>query len=62
MVKAAKVDWPMDDGSCAAVPMTPRFARSALDILELVPYGDAPLRICEFPFGTMREDKPKEVK
>lgn len=62
MVKAAKVDWPMDDGSCAAVPMTPRFARSALDILELVPYGDAPLRICEFPFGTVREDKPKEVK
>ncbi len=62
MVKAAKVEWPMDEGSCAPVPMAPRFSRSALDILELVPYGDAPLRICEFPIGSVREDKPKETK
>ena len=57
MVKAAKIDWPMEMGSCAAVPMAPRFSRNALDILELVPYGSAPLRICEFPYGSLREEK-----
>lgn len=62
MVKAAKVDWPMDGASCAAVPMTPRFNKEMLDIVELVPYGEAPLRICEFPLGTVKEDKQKEMK
>ena len=62
MVKAARIEWPMDGANCAAVPMAPRFDKSALDVLELVPYGDAPLRICEFPIGAVREDKQKEVK
>ena len=62
MVKAAKIDWPMDGANCAAVPMAPRFSKSALDILELVPYGEAPLRICCFPLGAVKEDKQKEIK
>ncbi len=61
MVKAAKIDWPMDGASCAPVPMAPRFAKSTLDILELVPYGESPLRICEFPLGTVKEDKPSQI-
>lgn len=61
MVKAAKIDWPMDGANCAAVPMAPRFAKTALDILELVPYGEAPLRICCFPLGAVKEDKQKEI-
>lgn len=62
MVKAAKIDWPMDGANCAAVPMAPRFAKTALDILELVPYGEAPLRITCFPLGAVKEDKQKEIK
>jgi hypothetical protein len=62
MVKAAKIDWPMDGANCAAVPMAPRFAREVLDIAELVPYGEAPLRICEFPIGSVKEEKQKEIK
>ena len=62
MVKAAKIDWSMDGENCAAVPMAPRFGKSALDVLELVPYADAPLRICEFPLGAVKEDKQKEVR
>ena len=61
MVKAAKIDWPMDGANCAAVPMAPRFAKTALDILELVPYGEAPLRITCFPLGAVKEDKQKEI-
>ena len=34
----------------------------ALDILELIPYGDAALRICCFPIGAIKEDKQKEMK
>jgi len=62
MVKAAKIDWPMDGANCAAVPMAPRFNKNMLDILELVPYGEAPLRICEFPLGAVKEEKQKEIK
>ena len=62
MVKAAKIDWPMDGASCAPVPMAPRFHKNALDIIELVPYGEAPLRICCFPLGSVKEEKQKEVK
>ena len=60
MVKCAKIDWAMDGGSCAPVPMVPKLNKSALDIAELVPYGDAPLRICEFPIGVIKEEKQKE--
>ncbi len=56
MVKSAKIDWPMDGANCAPVPMVPMLSRSALDILELVPYGEAPLRIAEFPIGVLRDD------
>lgn len=62
MVKAAKIEWGEDGGSAAPVPMAPRFEKEALDILELVPYGEAPLRICEFPLGTVRVEKQKEIK
>ncbi len=62
MVKCAKIDWEMDGGSCAAVPMVPKFGKETLDIVELVPYGDAPLRICEFPIGVVKEEKPREVR
>ena len=37
------------------------FALSA-QFEELVPYGDSPLRICEFPIGVVKEEKQKEVK
>ena len=60
MVKAAKIDWPMDGANCAPVPMVPKLSRSALDILELVPYGESPLRIVEFPIGVLREETAKD--
>ena len=56
MVKAAKIDWPMDGANCAPVPMVPKLSRSALDILELTPYGESPLRIVEFPIGVLRDE------
>ena len=62
MVKCARIEWPMDGANCAAVPMVPKFNKELLDIVELVPYGDAPLRICEFPIGVVKEEKQKEVK
>lgn len=61
MVKAAEIDWAMDGASCASVPMAPKLEKSAQDILELVPYGEAPLRISEFPIGTIKEDKQKNI-
>ena len=62
MVRAAKIEWPADGENCASMPMAPRFEKDVLDVLELVPYGEAPLRICEFPLGTVRVEKQKEVK
>lgn len=60
MVKSAKIDWPMDGANCAPVPMVPKLARSALDILELTPYGESPLRISEFPIGVLKDGAPEE--
>lgn len=61
MVKAAKIDWSMDGDNCAAVPMAPKLNKKALDIVDLVPYGEAPLRICEFPIGAIKEEKQQNV-
>jgi len=61
MVKAAKIDWPMDGANCAGVPMVPKLNKKALDILELTPYGESPLRICEFPIGVIKEEKQQNV-
>ena len=33
---------------------------SALDILELTPYGESPLRIVEFPIGVLRDEPSAE--
>lgn len=56
MVKSAKIDWPMDGANCAPVPMVPKLSKNALDILELMPYGESPLRIAEFPIGVLHSD------
>ena len=61
MVKAAKVEWASDGANCAAVPMVPQLSKKNVDIIELVPYGDAGLRITEFPMGVVREEKPKTL-
>ena len=61
MVRAAKIDWPMDGANCAAVPMVPKLNKKALDFLELTPYGESPLRICEFPIGVIKEEKQQNV-
>ena len=61
MVKAAKVEWANDGANCAAVPMVPQLSKKNVDVIELVPYGDASLRITEFPMGVVREEKPKTL-
>lgn len=62
VVKAAAIDWKNDNINCGSIPMAPRFGKDLLDVLELVPYGDASLRITEFPLGAVREEKQKEIK
>ena len=51
LVKAAPVDWPMDGGSCASVPMVPAIRADSAQVIELVPFGGTGLRIGQFPLG-----------
>ena len=61
MIKAAYIDWQKDGADCASVPMAPKINKESLEILELVPYGDAALRVTEFPMGALKEEKTKEI-
>ena len=51
LAKAAPVDWPMDGGSCASVPMVPAIREADAQVIELVPFGGTGLRIGQFPVG-----------
>lgn len=51
LAKAALVDWRMENGSCASVPMVPLIRESDARVIELVPYGGTGLRIGQFPIG-----------
>ena len=51
LVKAVSVDWPMDGGNCANVPMVPQVDAGKAQVIELVPYGMTGLRISQFPMG-----------
>ncbi|MBR6767073.1 MAG: glycoside hydrolase family 127 protein [Clostridia bacterium] len=51
LVKVVPVDWPMDGGNCANVPMVPQVDAKKAQVIELVPYGMTGLRISQFPMG-----------
>ena len=51
LVKAVPVDWNMDGGSCASVPMVPAVREKDAQVIELVPFGGTTLRIGQFPLG-----------
>ena len=51
LAKAVPLDWSLDGGSCASVPMVPVIREEDARIVELTPYGDAALRIGQFPLG-----------
>ena len=51
LVKAAPVDWRMDGGNCASVPMVPAIREADARVIELVPFGGTCLRIGQFPLG-----------
>ena len=51
LAKAAPVEWSMDGGSCASVPMVPTIRESDAQVIELVPFGGTGLRIGQFPLG-----------
>jgi len=48
LAKAVPVEWEMEGGNAASVPMAPK-ADSAAGVIELVPFGDTGLRIGQFP-------------
>ena len=50
-VKAAPVEWGMDGGNAASVPMVPRLNEATAQVIELVPFGGTGLRIAQFPMG-----------
>ncbi|MBQ8110599.1 MAG: glycoside hydrolase family 127 protein [Clostridia bacterium] len=51
LVKAAPVEWHMEGGSCASVPMVPAIREESAQVIELVPFGGTCLRIGQFPLG-----------
>ena len=51
LAKAAPVEWHMDGGSCASVPMVPAIREADARVIELVPFGGTGLRIGQFPIG-----------
>ena len=55
LVKAAPVEWPMEGGNCASVPILPVLNGDAVETIELVPYGGTGLRISQFPQGSVGE-------
>jgi DUF1680 family protein len=42
-------EWRLEDGSAGTLPKSPVISREDEELLELVPYGSARLRITEFP-------------
>ena len=51
LVKAVPVEWGMDGGSAASVPMVPVVKEKDARVIELVPFGGTTLRIGQFPLG-----------
>ena len=51
LVKAVPVEWHMDGGSAASVPMVPSVKEKDAQVIELVPFGGTTLRIGQFPLG-----------
>ena len=51
LVKAAPVEWPLEGGSCASMPMVPVIREEDAQVIRLVPYGGTGLRIGQFPIG-----------
>lgn len=54
LAKAVPLDWSLDGGSCASVPMVPVIREEDAQVIELTPYGGAALRIGQFPLGRGR--------
>ena len=54
LVKAARIDWPMDGANCAPVPIMPAITEDDITTLKLVPYGHTGLRISQFPMGIVK--------
>lgn len=57
MVKAAAIDWPVNGGNCATVPIQPPYREEDVTTLRLVPYGWTGLRIGQFPLAVNRKER-----